>query len=141
MRISDWSSDVCSSDLFCYLEDVDLGFRMRLSGHRCLQVVDARVHHVGGVSSGGDGSDFARYHGTRNHVWCFAKNMPLPLLLALAPAHALLMTALLLRNALRGQGRTTAHALADPLGGLERKRVVSGKSVAVRGEIGWGRIT
>src|SRR3546814_17236622 len=81
MRISDWSSDVCSSDLFCYLEDVDLGFRMRLSGHRCLQVVDARVHHVGGVSSGGDGSDFARYHGTRNHVWCFAKNMPLPLLL------------------------------------------------------------
>ena len=32
---------------FCYYEDVDLGFRLRLLGHRCLFLPDAVVHHVG----------------------------------------------------------------------------------------------
>jgi len=34
----------------CYYEDVDLAFRLRLCGGRCIQVPDAGVHHVGSSS-------------------------------------------------------------------------------------------
>ena len=72
---------------FCYFEDVDLGFRLRLAGYKAIYVPDAVVDHVGGASSGGKRSDFAVYHGHRNLVWCFLKNMPNPLFLLLLPAH------------------------------------------------------
>src|SRR5262249_41348852 len=36
------------SDLFCYGEDVDLGFRLRLRGYRSIQLANAIVRHVGG---------------------------------------------------------------------------------------------
>jgi GT2 family glycosyltransferase len=58
---------------FCYVEDVDLAFRLRLQGHYCIQVPGAVVRHVGGASSIAAGSGFARRHGTRNLVWCFVK--------------------------------------------------------------------
>jgi GT2 family glycosyltransferase len=32
---------------FCYGEDVDLGFRLRLAGHRCLYLPQYLAHHVG----------------------------------------------------------------------------------------------
>ena len=72
---------------FCYFEDVDLGFRLRLAGYKAIYVPDAVVDHVGGASSGGKRSDFAVYHGHRNLVWCFLKNMPNPLVFLLLPAH------------------------------------------------------
>ncbi len=36
---------------FCYVEDIDLAFRLRLMGHRCIQVCDAVVRHVGAASA------------------------------------------------------------------------------------------
>ena len=72
---------------FCYFEDVDLGFRLQLAGYKAIYVPDAVVDHVGGASSGGKRSDFAVYHGHRNLVWCFLKNMPNPLFFLLLPAH------------------------------------------------------
>jgi N-acetylglucosaminyl-diphospho-decaprenol L-rhamnosyltransferase len=39
-------------DYFCYVEDVDLGFRARLSGETCVQLNSAVVSHVGYGSSG-----------------------------------------------------------------------------------------
>jgi N-acetylglucosaminyl-diphospho-decaprenol L-rhamnosyltransferase len=56
---------------FCYVEDIDLAFRLRLEGHRCIQVSGAVVRHVGAVSSRGKGSDFAHRCGSRNLIWCF----------------------------------------------------------------------
>lgn len=102
---------------FCFVEDVDLGFRLRLRGHTCLQVVDAKVLHVGGGAGGGE-SDFARYHGTRNLIWCFFKNMPLPLLFLLGPLHLLLLCTLLVKAVLRGQGARTFRAIFDGFVGL-----------------------
>jgi GT2 family glycosyltransferase len=67
---------------FCYLEDVDLGFRLRLRGHRCVQVRRAEVLHVGSAIAG-KMSDFGVYHSYRNRVWMFAKNLPAALLLPL----------------------------------------------------------
>jgi len=40
-------------DYFCYVEDVDLGFRLRLAGHKVMYVPDAVVHHVGSAATGG----------------------------------------------------------------------------------------
>lgn len=91
-------------DFFCYIEDVDLGFRLRLAGHKCLSVPDAVVDHVGSASTGGKGSDFAVFHGHRNLVWCFVKNMPNPLFPPLLFAHFLqsILTGLVFTG--RGQG-------------------------------------
>ena len=50
---------------FCYCEDVDLGFRLRLMGHRCIFLPQAMIHHAGSALSNKVG-DFALYHGTRN---------------------------------------------------------------------------
>ena len=53
-------------DFFCFLEDVDLGFRLRLAGYRCLFVPASVAHHVGSGTTGGRHSDFSVYHGHRN---------------------------------------------------------------------------
>lgn len=74
-------------DFFCYFEDVDLGFRLRLLGHTAWYVSNAAVFHVGGAASRGKGADFAVYHGHRNLVWCFVKNMPAQLLPPLLLPH------------------------------------------------------
>ena len=69
MYRADWFDRVGGFDetFFCYIEDVDLGFRVRLLGGRCLQVNNAVVHHVGSATAGTD-SEFTIYHGTRNQL-------------------------------------------------------------------------
>ncbi len=75
-------------DYFCYLEDVDLGFRMRLRGRRCLYVPDSVVRHVGSSITGRT-SAFQIYHSQRNLVWTYVKDMPRAPAVALpAPAPA-----------------------------------------------------
>lgn len=71
---------------FCYCEDVDLGYRLRLAGEPTLLIPDARVEHVGSATLGVR-SDFALFHGTRNRVWTFLKNTPSPMLWWSAPLH------------------------------------------------------
>jgi len=102
-------------DFFCYGEDVDLGFRLRLAGHRSRLVPEAVVLHEGGGSSGGRRSDFAAYHGHRNMVWVFVKNMPGFLFWLLLPLHVLANLASVLMLALRGQGGVAAKAKRDAI--------------------------
>ncbi len=112
---------------FCYFEDVDLGFRLRLCGYRCMYVPSAVVEHV---SSGLTGyrSDFAVYHGERNAVWTFVKDMPGPLFWLYLPQHLALNLAALFYYPFRGQGRVVWKAKLDALRGLapvlERRRLV-----------------
>ena len=115
---------------FCYFEDVDLGFRLRLRGHRCLYVHSAIVHHVSSALSGYR-SDFAVYHGERNMVWTFVKNMPGPLLWLYLPQHLALNLAALAYYPFRRQGRAIIKAKIDALRGLpnalrQRRPVQSG---------------
>ena len=77
-------------DYFSYFEDVDLSFRLRLTGGRCLYVPQAVVYHVGSASTGND-SDFSIYHGYRNLVWTFFKDMPIPLFWIYLPHHILMI--------------------------------------------------
>ena len=62
-------------DYFCYIEDVDLGFRLRLAGYQCLHLHDAITYHIGSAITERD-SDFSIYYGHRNLVWTYFKNMP-----------------------------------------------------------------
>jgi GT2 family glycosyltransferase len=123
---------------FCYFEDVDLAFRMRLLGHRCLYVPEAVVHHVGS-SSTGRGSAFSIYHGHRNLVWTWFKDMPGPLLLLHGPMHLLLNVASLAWFGLQGHGRTIVRAKWDALCGLPRvwrqRKAVQARRRATSGEL------
>lgn len=106
-------------EYFCYFEDVDLGFRLRLLGHGCRYVPDAEVRHVGSAVTGRR-SPFSLYHGHRNLVWTWCKNMPGPLLWWYLPQHLLLNLGSLLWYAPRGQGSTLLRAKWDALRGLPR---------------------
>jgi len=112
-------------DFFCYLEDVDLGFRLQLTGHPCLLVTAAIVHHLGSVSAGGQHSDFATYYGHRNLTWCFVKNMPGALFWWLLPIHLGMNLIGFCVLAFRGQGAIFLKAKRDALSGtpaMWRKR-------------------
>ncbi len=122
---------------FCYHEDVDLGYRMRLAGGRCVQSADAIIDHV---SSGiaGRASDFAVYHGTRNRMWTFAKNTPGLLLPLLLPLHIALTVFMVFWAGLRsGRFKPTARGVLAGLRGLpdilrSRKSVKASRTISRR---------
>lgn len=113
-------ADGFDDDFFCYVEDVDLGFRLRLAGHKAMYVPDAVVRHVGSATTGGQHSDFAIYHGHRNLVWTFVKNMPGVLFWLLLPLHVLLNMASVIWFAMRGRGGVILRAKRDALLGLPK---------------------
>lgn len=104
-------------DLFCFGEDVDLGFRLRLAGAAVVQVAGAVVAHVGGASTGRR-SDFADFHGVRNRLWVFVKNMPGPLFWPLLPLHLALSLILLACYPLSGRGLAGWRGFLAGLHGL-----------------------
>jgi N-acetylglucosaminyl-diphospho-decaprenol L-rhamnosyltransferase len=106
-------------DFFCYGEDVDLGFRLRLAGYRSVQLANAVVRHVGGGSGGGR-NGFALFHGHRNRLWLLAKNMPASVLWPLLPVYVVMSLALLLRATILGQGIVVLRALGAGLRGLPK---------------------
>jgi GT2 family glycosyltransferase len=105
-------------DFFCYAEDVDLGFRLRLAGWLAIYVPDAVVSHVGGSTTGGRHSNFSLYHGHRNLVWTFVKNMPSFLFWIFLPAHIFLNLISLLWFSFHGRGRIIFKAKIDAIKGL-----------------------
>ena len=110
--------DGFDEDYFCYVEDVDLGFRLRLAGYRCLYVPQSIVHHVGSGTTGGQHSSFALYHGHRNLVWTFVKDMPGFLFWLLLPLHVILNLTSIIWFTLRGQGWYDPASQARCLVGL-----------------------
>jgi GT2 family glycosyltransferase len=122
-------------DYFAYHEDVDLGFRLRLFGLRCFLVPDAVVHHVGAASSGFR-SGFAVYHGHRNLVWTYAKNMPAPWFWLYMPLHLATNLVSILYFLLVGHGASIVRAKVDAVRGLPsalRKRLLIQARRRVRG--------
>jgi len=99
---------------FCYVEDVDLGFRLRLAGYSARYVPDSQVRHIGSAITGRR-SEFSVYHGQRNLVINFLKNMPLPLLCALLVPHIAINLAYILAGMLSGRGLTVWRAKRDAL--------------------------
>ncbi|MCK5697246.1 MAG: glycosyltransferase [Gammaproteobacteria bacterium] len=119
---------------FCYMEDVDLGFRMQLKGYTGLYVPEAVVYHIGSAISGKQ-SHFSVYYGHRNLVWTYFKNMPTLLLFLTLPYHFLLNIVSILFFSFRGKTKTILKAKVDALMGLpkiwpERKKVQQENTVS-----------
>ncbi len=85
------------TSFFCYLEDVDLGFRIRLAGYDVIQVADAVVRHVGSTSTG-RASPFTLRHSARNGIWLMLRCLPLPLLVFALPLHLMAIHILMGRS-------------------------------------------
>lgn len=92
--------------LFCYCEDVDIGYRLRLAGEHCVFLPDAVIMHEGGGISGRV-SEFALFHGARNRLWVYLKNTPLLLLVVTLPGHIALTAAILLRGLVTKRAKDT----------------------------------
>lgn len=116
---------------FTFYEDVDLGFRMRLLGYRCLLVPGAVVRHVGGGTTGGSGSVLSMYYGQRNFILTFFKDMPSPLLWRYLPGHLVAIARGIARGFRHGCGgpmlRATGAALAALPDCLRRRRAIQGR--------------
>lgn len=104
---------------FCYYEDVDLAFRARLLGARCVQISNARVHHYGSAITGRH-SAFSHFHSSRNRIWLFVKNMPGALYWLLLPGFVAMVLALLMWGTLRGHGGPVFRGILAGLAGLQR---------------------
>lgn len=118
---------------FCYYEDTDLAFRLRLAGHRCLYVPDAVAFHVGSATSGLL-SPFTIYHSMRNQLWTYAKNMPGPLLWLYLPQHLLVTVLSVVGYSVKGLGREALAGKRDALRALpqilaERRRIQGARVV------------
>lgn len=101
-------------DYFAYVEDVDLGFRLRLAGYRCVYIPEAVVYHVGSGSTGRR-SDLAVYYGFRNLIWTFYKNMPGFFVFLFSPANIMANALLLLTVFFRSQGKIAFQAQMDAI--------------------------
>ncbi len=121
-------------DYFCYIEDVDLGFRLRLAGHKALFVPDAVVRHVGSATTGGGHSEFSLYHGHRNVVATFFKNVPQPLLWGLLPFHVMMNIAVVVWFACLGKGhviwRAKLHAVKQLPRTLGKRKKIQNERTA-----------
>jgi len=120
---------------FCYFEDVDLAFRLRLAGRRCLLVPRAIVRHVGSAVTGRR-SAFTVYHAQRNLEWTWFKNMPTPLLWWYLPPHLFLMLVSVAWFTLRGQGGVICRAKWSAFASLrtlwrQRQDVQSTRQVSI----------
>lgn len=120
---------------FCYGEDLDLGFRLRLSGGRCVQLREAVILHEGSAISGRV-SDFTVYHGTRNRIWLSYKNIPVELFALMIPLQFLTNLVFGLRFIPAGKFLTYCRALIDGYTGYpglrnQRKAVQARRKLSV----------
>lgn len=104
---------------FCYYEDIDLAFRLWLSGYKGCYAPKAVVNHMGSATTKRH-SDFYTYHGHRNLVWTYFKNMPLLLMIITLPLHITLNIMTLILFVRRGQTATILKSKKDALKGLPR---------------------
>ena len=133
-------------DFVSYHEDVDLGFRLRLQGHRALYVPEAIVKHIGS-STLGKQSNTQVYYGHRNLVWSFFQNMPGFLVWKYLPAHILANLIFLIHYSMRGQAKAIFQSKWDALKGLpkalskrrniQKSRRVKPSEISCMMEHGW----
>jgi GT2 family glycosyltransferase len=87
--------------LEAYYDDVDVGFRLRLAGWRCVYQPAARCRHRVSASYG-RGSWRQLALTSRNAAWVYWSNMPARLLLRHLPEHALFFALQCLSRAAQG---------------------------------------
>ena len=68
-------------NFFAYMEDVDISYRARIKGYKCVYCPEAVVYHFGSGTSGSRYNEFKIRLAARNNVYVPYKNMPLPQLI------------------------------------------------------------
>ena len=106
-------------DFYAYMEDVDLAFRGRLRGWRCLYVPEAVVYHVHGGTAG-HVSDYTVYYGNRNIIWNCVKNYPTRLLITSLPWIVGRNIAVIPYYILKGYGGTIIRSKIDAIKGISK---------------------
>ncbi len=124
--------------LFCYCEDVDFGYRLRLAGEPTLIAPDAVVRHEGSAASGGSRSDFATFHGTRNRFWVFVKCTPPVLFWLSLPLHVGTTAVLFARHLLAGEAASPWRGLKAGITGLSTALAMRRETQKSRKVGSWG---
>jgi hypothetical protein len=104
---------------FMVYEDVDLSYRARLRGARCMYAPDALVWHAGSASIGAVSGPQV-YYGQRNLEWTWIKNSPARLLWRSLASHVAYDLAGAAGYARRGQFGVWCRAKLAALAGLPR---------------------
>ena len=132
---------------FMNAEDTDLSFRAQLGGwkvHFCAQsVVRHRISASQGAASGRN-----VFFNARNHLWCYLKCMPLPLIVLYSPVLVVETFALWMLYLTQGNGAAYARGLVAAVRGArevleERKRIQAGRKLSVRAlnrKLSWPRL-
>ena len=111
-------------DFFAYYEDLDLAWRGRLAGWRCVTAPSAVVYHIHSATSG-KMSPFTVYQVQRNKWYVMIKNWPAALLMERFPRILLYDLGGIALAVIRGRGgaalRARFHVLRN-LPALVRKR-------------------
>jgi GT2 family glycosyltransferase len=94
-------------DFFLYVDDVDIGFRARLAGWRCIYVPDAVVYHKYSATTEPYSSQKA-YLVERNRIWVVMKCFPAGLVV-------MSVFATLLRYLMQGYGIVTGRGAGSRL--------------------------
>ena len=121
---------------FCYCEDIDLGYRLRLSGGGALQLKRARVLHEGsGIA--GRRSDFSIYYGHRNRIWTYVRNTPTSLIITTLPYQMLTTIGLFFYFVFTGRAHAYVRAVRDGVLGVKqqwpaRKKIQAARTASVR---------
>ncbi|WP_246125930.1 glycosyltransferase family 2 protein [Geobacter argillaceus] len=106
-------------EFFAYYEDLDLAWRGRLAGWRCVTAPGAVVYHVHSATSG-KMSPFTVYQVQRNKWFTLIKNWPASLILRQLPWIISFDLGALVLALLRGRGWSALRARADVLRSLPR---------------------
>ena len=121
-------------DFFLFMEDVDLAFRARLAGWKCIFVPSARVVHIHGGSSGFR-SNLSIYYGNRNIVWYVVKNYPIRTLLICSPWVIGRNCGIIPYYIIKGNGMAIIRAKIDALKGIRhmvKKRKAIHRNISKR---------
>ena len=116
---------------FCYLEDVDIGYRARLKGYANIMEPRAIVYHAGSATSGSRYNEFKVELTAGNNLYLIYKNMPA---LQIAINFPLIMLGILIKHvfyARKGLGKAHIRGLAA---GLKKIRQNPGKRVCFGGK-------
>ncbi len=111
---------------FCYLEDVDIGYRARLKGYANVMEPRAIVYHVGSASSGSRYNAFKVELTAGNNLYLIYKNMPVFQIIINGPLIAL---GILIKHVFytkQGLGRAHIRGLMN---GFKKIRKFPGKRV------------
>jgi hypothetical protein len=118
-------------DFFLFMEDVDLAFRARLSGWKCIYVPSAQVVHKHGGTAGFK-SDISIYYGNRNLLWYVVKNFPKRMLIEYLPWIIGRNVGVIPYYFLEGKGKIIIRAKFDALRNI-RKMMLKGKQSQIKG--------